>query len=146
MALLHLDGSRVVCILPFLRLEFNNIPGRKVSENAAISNGLGDFVKAALEFTHSTCLNVIHRSIASVLVIDSSCLVQDMAVTNPVNLVAGVTVLGFVLMEPECESALEVLHFFGSEGNTENSSEEATDIAGWIAVVDKNDGTRWEDL
>ncbi len=137
-ALLRLDRSRVLRVLPLLRLQFDDISGPKVSENAAISNGLRDLVEAALESMHSAHSNVVHGCAASVLVIDGSVLAQDVAVTDSVNLVAGVAVLVFVLVEPERKSALGIplLHFFGRKGNAGKSSEETTDIMGGIAAVD----------
>jgi hypothetical protein len=74
LALLCLDRSRVLRILPLLRLQFDDISGPKVSENAAISNGLCDLVEATLESTHSAHSNVVHGCAASVLVIDSGVL------------------------------------------------------------------------
>jgi len=137
-ALLRPDRSRVLRILPLLRLQFDDISGPKVSENAATSNGLGDLVEAALESTHSAHSNVVHGCAASVLVIDGGVLAQDVAVTDSVNLVAGAAILVFVLVEPEGKSALGILllHSFGSKGNAEKSSKEATDIMGGIAAVD----------
>ena len=98
----------------------------------------GDLVEAALESTHSAHSNVVHGCAASVLVIDGGVLAQDVAVTDSVNLVAGVAVLVFVLVEPERKSALGILllHFFGSKGNAEKSSKEATDIVRRIVAVD----------
>ena len=57
---------------------------------SATSNFLRDLVEAVLESTHSAHSNVFHGCAASVLVIDGSVLAQDVAVTNSVNLVAGV--------------------------------------------------------
>jgi hypothetical protein len=73
-----------------------------------------------------------------VLVIDGGVLAQDMAITDPVNLVAGVAVPVFVFMEPERKSALGILHlhFFGRKGNAEKSSEEATDMMSGVAATD----------
>jgi len=138
LALLRLDRSRVLCILPLLRLQLDDISGPKVSENAAISNSLGDLVEAALESTHSAHSNVVHGCAGLVLVIDGGVLAQDVAATDSVNLVAGAAVLAFVLVEPERKSALGILllHSFGSKGNAEKSSKEATNIVGGIAAVD----------
>ena len=137
LALLCLDRSRVLRVLPLLCLQFDDISGPKVSENAAISNGLRDLAAAALESTHSAHSNVVHGCAASMLVIDGGVLAQDVAVANSVHLVAGVAVLVFVLVEPERKSALGILlHFFSRKGNAEKSSEEATDMMGGIAAVD----------
>ena len=71
-------------------------------------------------------------------VIDGGVLVQDVAVADSVNLVAGIAILVFVFMEPKRKSALNILllHFFGRKGYAEKRSEEATDIMGGIAGVD----------
>jgi hypothetical protein len=72
LAWLHPDRSHVCCGLSLLRLQFDNISGPNVSENAAISNGFGDLVEAALESTHSTHSDEVHGCAASVPVIDGS--------------------------------------------------------------------------
>lgn len=65
------------------------------------------------------------------------CLRKTIAVTDSIDLVAGIVVLVFVLMESEGKSALRILlHFFGRKRNAEKRSEEATDIMGDIAAVD----------
>jgi hypothetical protein len=82
--------------------------------------------------------NVVHGFTISVLVTDSRVLVQDMAITDPINLVAGVAVHIFVFMEPECKAALGILHllFFSHKGNAEKSSEEVTDMMSGIVATD----------
>ena len=63
------------------------------ARNAVISNGLGDWVEAALESTHPADSNVVHGCTVSVFVIDCGVLAQDMTVADSVDLVAGVAVL-----------------------------------------------------
>ena len=63
------DLSLVLRVLPLLRLQFDDLSGPKVSENAVISNGLHDLVETALESTHSANSNVVHACATSVLVI-----------------------------------------------------------------------------
>jgi len=133
-----LDLSCILQVLPLIRLQFDNLSGPKVSENAVISNGLRDLVEATLEPKHSTNSNMVHGCATSVLVIDGGVLAQDMAVADSVHLVAGVAILVFVLMEPECKSALGILrlHPLGRKGNAEKSSEEPTDMVGGIGAAD----------
>lgn len=130
--------SRVLRVLPLLPLQVDDLSGPKIGEDAVISNGLRDLIDAALESTLPANSNVVLACAASVLVIDGGVLAQDMAITDPVNLVAGVAVLVFVLMEPERKTALGILllHFFGRKGNAEKSSEEATDMMSGVAATD----------
>ena len=101
-------------------------------------NDLPDLIEAPLESTHSANSNVVLGCAGSVLVLDSGVLAKDVAITDSVNLVAGVAVRVFVFVEPEGESTLYILllHPFGRKGNAEKSSEEATDIVGGIVDVD----------
>lgn len=61
-----------------------------------------------------------------------------MAIADTVDLVAGIAVVVFVLVKPECKSALgiQLLSFVGRKGNTEKSGEEAADIIGGISAAD----------
>lgn len=129
--------SRVLRILPLILLQLDDLAGPKVGENAVISNGLRDLVDAALESTHPANSNVVLGCAASVFVTDCGVLAQDVAITDSVNLSAGVAVLVFVLVEPERKSALGILLllFFGRKGNAK-SSEEATDMMSGIAGTD----------
>jgi hypothetical protein len=131
------DLSLILRVLPLLRLQFDDISGQNVRENTVISNGPRDLVETVLESTHSTNSNVVHGCTASVFVINGGVLAQDVAAADPVNLVAGVTVLVSVFVEPERKSALGILlfHFFGRNGNAEKSSEEATDMMGGVAAA-----------
>lgn len=137
LALLFHDRFCVLLVLPLLRLQCDDISGPKVSKNAAISNGLCDLIEATLELMHSAQSNMVHGCTTSVLMIDGGVLVQDVAVTDPIKLIAGVAILVFFLVEPERKSALEILllQFFGRKGNTEKRCEEATDIMGGITAV-----------
>lgn len=63
------DLFRVLRVLPLLRLQFDDLSGPKVRENAVISNGLHDFVEAALESTHPTDSNVVLGCTAFVLIL-----------------------------------------------------------------------------
>jgi len=131
------DLSGVLRVLHLVRLQFDDLSGTKVSENAVISNGLRDLVEATLESTHSANSNVVHGCAVSVLIIDGGVLAQDVAAADSINLVAGLAVLVFGLMKPERKRALGILlHFFGRKGNAKKSSEEATDIVGRIAASD----------
>lgn len=91
LALLRLDCSCV--LLPLLRLPFNNFSGTRVGKDTTISNGLCDLVDAALGSTHSTHSNVVHGCATFVLVIDGDVLAQDVAVTDSINFIAGITIL-----------------------------------------------------
>ena len=84
------------------------------------TNDLPDLVEAPLESTHSANPNVVFGCAASVLVLDSGILAKDVATADSVNLVAGFSVLAFVFVEPEGESAL---HPFGPTA-TERMEEE----------------------
>ena len=100
-------------------------------------DGLPDLVETPLESTLSANSNVVLGCAVSVLVLDGGVLAKDVAIADSVNLVAGVAVLVFVLVEPEGERALGILllHPFGRKGNSEKSGEEATDVAGSIVAV-----------
>ena len=132
------DLSRVLRVLLLLRLQFDDLSGPKVGENAVVTDDLPDLVKASLESTHSANSNVILGCAASVLVLEGGVLAKDMAITDSVKLVAGVAIRVFVFMEPEGESALGILllHPFGRKGNAEKSSEKATEIVGGVVVAD----------
>ena len=137
-ASIRADLFRVLRVLPLLRLQFDDLSGPKVGENAVTTDDLLDLVEAPLESMHSTNSNMVLGCAASVLVLDGSVLTKDVAIADSVNLVARVAVLVFVFVEPEGESALGILllHPFGCKGNAEKSSEESTDIVGGIDATD----------
>ena len=130
--------SHVLRVLPLLRLQLDDLADPKVGENAVISNGLHDLVDAALESTHPANPNVVLGCAAAVLVIDGGVLAQDVAITDAVNLAAGIAVLVFVLVKPERKTALGILllHVFGRKRNAEKSSEEATDMVSGVSGTD----------
>jgi hypothetical protein len=132
------DPFRVLRVLPLIRLQFDDLSGPKVGENAVATDGLLDLVEAPLESTHSANSNVVLGCAASVLVLDGGVLTKDVAIADSVNLVARVAVLVSFFVEPEGESALGILllHPFGRKGNAEKSSEEATDMVGGIVAAD----------
>jgi hypothetical protein len=138
--LLCLDRSRGLRIPGplLLRLQPDNVAGPKVSENAAIGNGLRNLVEAALESAHSAHPNMVPGCATSVLVVHKSVFAKNMAIADPVDLVAGVAILVSVLVEPERKSALGIhlLPFFCRKGNGEKRGEKATDVMGGIAAVD----------
>jgi len=130
------DLSRVLRVLPLLRLQLDDLSGPTVGEMAVITDDLPDLVEAPLE-SNSANSNVVLKCAASVLVLDGGVLAKDVAIADSVNLVAGVAILVFVFVEPEGESALGILfHPFGRKGNAKKSSEEATDIVGGIVAAD----------
>ena len=53
-----------------LRLQFDDLSGPGVSENAVVTDGLRDLVEAPLESTHITNSNVVNGLAASMLVLD----------------------------------------------------------------------------
>lgn len=63
------DLFRVLWVLPLLGLQFDDLSGPNVRENAVLSDGLHDFVEAALESTHPTDSNVVLRCTAFVLIL-----------------------------------------------------------------------------
>jgi len=136
-ASLRTDCFRVLCILPFLCLQLDDLSGQKVGKNAAATYDVPDLVKAPLEPTHSTNSNVVLGCTISVLILDGGVLAKDVAIADSVNLVAGVAILIFIFVEPEGESALGILllHPFSCKGNAKKSSEEATDIVGGIGAT-----------
>jgi len=126
--------SRVLQVLRLLRLQSDDLSGPKVGDNAVVTDGLLDLVEALLESTHSANSNVVLGCGVSVLVLDCGVLTKDVAIADPVNVVARVAVLVSILMEPEGESALGTLlfHPLGRKGNAEKSSEDSADIVGGI--------------
>ena len=137
-ALIRADRFRGPRVLPLLRLQFDDLSGPKVGENAVVTDGLFDLVEAPLESTHPANSNVVLGCAVSMLVPDDGVLTKDVAIADSVNLVAKVAVLTFFFVEPEGESALGILLFHpcGRKGNAEKSSEEATDVVGGIVAVD----------
>ena len=94
--------------------------------------------EAPLETTHSANSNVVLGCAVSVFVIYGGVLAKDMTIADSVDLVAGVAILVSVLVEPEGESALDILrlHPFGRKGDAEKSSKETTNVVGGIEAVD----------
>ena len=68
------------------------------------------------------------------LVVDGGVLPKNMTVADPVHLVAGITLFVLVLMHPQGQSALGVIHFhtLGGKWNSVKSSEESPNIVGGI--------------
>ena len=132
------DLFHILCVLPLLRLQFDDLSGPKVSENAVVTNSLLDLVKAPLESTHSTNSNLVIGCTASLLILNGGILTEDMTTADSVNLVTRAAILVFVFVEPEGESALDtlLLHPFGRKGNTKKRGEEAEDIVGGIVAAD----------
>jgi len=52
------DLSRVLRVLPLLRLQLDDLSGPKVGENATVTDDLPDLVETPLESTHSANSNV----------------------------------------------------------------------------------------
>jgi hypothetical protein len=138
LASIRADLFRVLRVLPLIRLQFDDLSGPKVDENAVVTDDLLDLVEAPLESTHSANSNLVLGCAVSVLVLDGGVLTKDVAIADSVNLVARVAVLVFVFVEPEGEGALGILllHPSGRKGNAEKSSEEATNIVGGIVAAD----------
>jgi len=103
-----------------------------------VTDGLLDLVETPLEPTHTTNSNVVPMCAVSSLVLDGGVLMEDMAVADPEHPIAGGAVLMFVLMEPKCESTLDILlmHSLRRQGDPVKSSEEATNVVGGISVAD----------
>ena len=132
------DLSRYLWVLTLHCLQSGDVSGRSCSDNAVIRNGLRDVIEAALKAAHAANSNEVLGCAAPVLVPSGCVLAQDVTVRNPVNLVAGVTVLVPVLVELQSKGALGILrfHFFGSKGDAEKGSEEVPDVVGSIGVSD----------
>lgn len=88
-ASIPLDQFLVICVLALLRLQFDNLLVPKVGENAAVSNGLLDLIKALLELTHAANSHMVHVCAAPVLIIGSGVLVKYMAVTDTIDMSLG---------------------------------------------------------
>ena len=104
----------------------------------AVSDDLRDIVEAPLESTHPTNSNVVLGCATFVLVLDGGVLAKYVAISDSIDLVARVTVLVFVFVEPEGKGALRILllHPLSCKRNTEKRSQKATDMVGRVVAVD----------
>ena len=73
------------------------------------NNGLPNFDEAPLEVTLSAQSNVVLGCAVSVLVRDRGVLAKYMAIADPVDFAAEVSILVFVFVEPEGESTLTII-------------------------------------
>ena len=79
-ALIRTDLFRILCILPLVCLQLDDLSGPKVSENAMVVDTLLDLVEALLESTLSANSNMVPRCTASVLVLNGGDRTEDMAI------------------------------------------------------------------
>jgi len=134
----YVDLIRVLCVLPLLCLQFDDLSGTKVSKNAMVTISLLELVKALPESTLSTNSNMLLGCAVAVLVLDIGVPAKDVAIADSINLITGVTILVFFFMELEGVSTLDIvlLHLFSRKGNAEKRSEEAADIVSVIVSAD----------
>ena len=79
-ALICTDLFRILCILPLVCLQLDDLSGPKVSENAMVIDTLLDLVEALLESTLSANSNMVPGCTASVLVLNGGVRTEDMAI------------------------------------------------------------------
>jgi hypothetical protein len=122
--------SALVLSFRVLRLQFDDLPGIKVGENAVVTGVLPGLLEAPLESTRSANSSVVLECAAFVLMLDSGVLAKDVAIADSVNHVSRVAILVLVSVGDQKMSALRILrHLIGRKGNAEKSSEEATETS-----------------
>ena len=128
----------LVLIRP-LRLQRYNLPGVEVSEHATFTNCDLDVVDAPLEATESIQPNELARCASALeLICPLTLLAEDVPVADTQNPGAGDAVLVTVFVEEEPDAALSILllPLLRSDWHTEDGSEVATHVDGWVIGSD----------